>query len=50
MRGIAEDTRAVAFSTRRDSADMRVMAVVTLLFLPATFTAVSMALQPAINV
>ncbi|KAJ5934261.1 Mg2+ transporter protein CorA-like/Zinc transport protein ZntB [Penicillium verhagenii] len=36
---IARDSRSVALSTARDSASMRVLAVVTVLFLPATFTA-----------
>jgi hypothetical protein len=40
MRSIAEDSRSVALSARRDGADMRVIAVVTLLFLPGTFVAV----------
>lgn len=38
---IARDSRSVALSTARDSASMKVLAVVTVLFLPATFTAVS---------
>ncbi|KGO48624.1 Mg2+ transporter protein, CorA-like/Zinc transport protein ZntB [Penicillium expansum] len=36
---IARDSRSVALSTARDSASMKVLAVVTVLFLPATFTA-----------
>lgn len=38
---IARDSRSVALSTARDSASMRILAIVTVLFLPATFTAVS---------
>lgn len=38
---IAEDAKAVALATARDSATMRVIAGVTILFLPATFAAVS---------
>lgn len=41
MLQIAEDSRAVALATARDSAAMRVIAIVTIVFLPATFTAVS---------
>lgn len=55
MRGIAEDSKAitehatavaidskrVALATSRDSAAMRIIAVITIAFLPATFTAVS---------
>lgn len=40
MKALAEDSKAVAMATARDSAAMRVIAVVTILFLPATFTAV----------
>ncbi|KAJ5518967.1 Mg2+ transporter protein CorA-like/Zinc transport protein ZntB [Penicillium expansum] len=36
---IARDSRSVALSTARDSASMRILAIVTVLFLPATFTA-----------
>ncbi|KAK8142844.1 hypothetical protein G3M48_008092 [Beauveria asiatica] len=36
---IARDSRSVALATARDSASMRVIAIVTILFLPATFTA-----------
>jgi hypothetical protein len=42
MRCIAEDSKALALSSRHDGADMRLIAVVTLLFLPATFIAVSL--------
>ncbi|CAI7582028.1 unnamed protein product [Penicillium bialowiezense] len=38
---IARDSRSVALSTAQDSASMRILAIVTVLFLPATFTAVS---------
>lgn len=41
MLRIARDSNSVAESTARDSAAMRVIAAVTVLFLPATFTAVS---------
>ncbi|OCK84853.1 hypothetical protein K432DRAFT_90907 [Lepidopterella palustris CBS 459.81] len=36
---IAEDSKLVALATSRDSAAMRTIAAVTILFLPATFTA-----------
>ncbi|KIW76250.1 hypothetical protein Z517_10996 [Fonsecaea pedrosoi CBS 271.37] len=39
MRDMAEDSRNVAILTRKDSTDMRIIAVVTLLFLPGTFMA-----------
>ncbi|KAH0846135.1 hypothetical protein FOPE_12212 [Fonsecaea pedrosoi] len=38
MRDMAEDSRNVAILTRKDSTDMRIIAVVTLLFLPGTFS------------
>lgn len=38
---VAKDSRAIAVATARDSAAMQVIAAVTILFLPATFTAVS---------
>jgi hypothetical protein len=41
MRAIAKDSKMVALATSRDSAAMRTIAAVTILFLPATFTAVS---------
>lgn len=41
MLRVADESRAVALATARDSAAMRVIAAVTVLFLPATFTAVS---------
>jgi FixJ family two-component response regulator len=41
MLQVAEDSKAVALATARDSATMRVIAGVTILFLPATFVAVS---------
>jgi Mg2+ and Co2+ transporter CorA len=39
MKDIAEDSRNVAILTRRDSLDMRIIAAVTLIFLPGTFLA-----------
>ncbi|KAI0458931.1 hypothetical protein F5B21DRAFT_527748 [Xylaria acuta] len=36
---VAKDSRSVAIATARDSAAMQVIAAVTILFLPATFTA-----------
>jgi hypothetical protein len=39
---IAKDSRAVALASAQDSATMRVIAGVTVLFLPATFAAVSL--------
>ena len=41
-RRIADESKKVANLTRRDSTDMRVIAAVTLIFLPGTFTAVSL--------
>ena len=38
---VAKDARAVAVATAQNSAAMEVIAAVTILFLPATFTAVS---------
>jgi hypothetical protein len=40
MKSIAEDSKQVALRTWRDGVDMRIMAAVTLLTLPGTFTAV----------
>lgn len=40
MKKVAEDSHQVAILTQRDSGDMRVIAAVTLIFLPGTFTAV----------
>jgi hypothetical protein len=42
---VAEDSKMVALATSQDSAAMRIIAVVTIFFLPATFTAVSLILQ-----
>jgi hypothetical protein len=42
-RHIAEESRKIATLTRQDSIDMRIIAAVTLIFLPGTFTAVSVA-------
>lgn len=39
MKDMAEDSRNVAILTRKDSTDMRIIAVVTLAFLPGTFMA-----------
>jgi hypothetical protein len=39
MKEIAEDSRQIAILTRRDSVDMRIIAAVTLVFLPGTFMA-----------
>lgn len=36
-----EETKDIAVLSRRDSTDMRTIAIVTLLFLPGTFSAVS---------
>jgi hypothetical protein len=40
MRSIAVDSNKMAVMARRDSNDMRIIAAVTLAFLPGTFTAV----------
>ncbi|KIX10427.1 uncharacterized protein Z518_01509 [Rhinocladiella mackenziei CBS 650.93] len=39
MKDMAEDSKNVAILTRKDSTDMRIIAVVTLMFLPGTFMA-----------
>lgn len=39
MKVLAEDSRKIAVLTRRDSLDMRIIAAVTLVFLPGTFMA-----------
>ncbi|OCT50410.1 hypothetical protein CLCR_06891 [Cladophialophora carrionii] len=39
MKDMAKDSRNIAILTRKDSTDMRIIAVVTLLFLPGTFMA-----------
>jgi hypothetical protein len=41
MLQIAEDSKTVALATARDNATLRVIAGVTIFFLPATFAAVS---------
>jgi len=48
-RQIADESRKIAHLTRRDSTDMRIIAVVTMLFLPGTFTAVSRLQTPCHN-
>lgn len=40
---ISKDSREIAIVARQDSTDMRVIAIATLTFLPATFVAVSLA-------
>lgn len=47
MRFIAGETKEVAVLTRRDSTDMRTIALVTLTFLPGTFTAVGLPMAPS---
>ncbi|KAJ9660009.1 hypothetical protein H2201_007114 [Coniosporium apollinis] len=42
MKAIAEDSKMVALATSKDSAAMRTIAAVTILFLPAIFTAISL--------
>jgi hypothetical protein len=49
-RQIADESRKIAHLTRRDSTDMRIIAVVTMLFLPGTFTAVRSPQNPSIVV
>ncbi|KAF2182550.1 hypothetical protein K469DRAFT_711724 [Zopfia rhizophila CBS 207.26] len=46
MKAIAEDSKQVALNTSRDSAAMRTIAAMTMVFLPATFTAVSSHMHP----
>jgi len=38
---ISSDSKSIAYAAARDSAAMKVIALVTTLFLPATFVAVS---------
>ena len=40
MREMAQDSREATVYTQQDSTDMRIIATVTLVFLPGTFTAV----------
>lgn len=40
MKAMAEDSKKVGLLSRRDSNNMRIVSVVTLFFLPGTFTAV----------
>ncbi len=40
MKEMAKDSQMVAIATSRDSSMMRIIAVVTMVFLPPTFTAV----------
>jgi hypothetical protein len=40
LKTISEDQRRIALAATRDSAAMRVISVITAVFLPATFTAV----------
>jgi hypothetical protein len=40
MKAIAADSKQVALSALKDSGSMRTIAVITMIFLPATFTAV----------
>ena len=47
MLRIAQNSGAVAVSTAKDNAAMRVIAGVTIIFLPATFIAVSTTLHDA---
>ena len=46
MRELAAQSKAIAVRTWRDGLDVRVMAVITLLTLPGTFTAVSWRAAP----
>lgn len=46
MKQIAEDSKNVSLRAWRDGVDMRVMAAVTLLTLPGTFTAVRVPSAP----
>lgn len=41
MKALAEDSGRIALATSRDSSLMRIIAILTLVFLPPTFTAVS---------
>lgn len=38
---LSEDSKQIALATSQDSALMRIIAILTLVYLPATFTAVS---------
>ncbi|SLM37914.1 hypothetical protein LPUS_07910 [Lasallia pustulata] len=48
IKAIAEDSKMVALTTSRDSAVMRTITAVTILFLPATFTTVHWPALPVI--
>ena len=41
LKSISEDQKRIALAATRDSAAMRIVAAITTVFLPATFTAVS---------
>ena len=41
LKMISEDQKNIALAAKRDSAAMRVISVITAVFLPGTFTAVS---------
>lgn len=41
LQAISEDQKHIALAASRDSAAMRIVAAITAVFLPATFTAVS---------
>ena len=41
MKAIADEQRRIALAASRDSTSMQVISVITAVFLPATFTAVS---------
>ena len=47
---IADDSRKVAIWTRRDSTDMRIITVITMLFLPGTFVAVCTPLGEKVSI
>ena len=42
---IAEASRRIAFETKRDSDAMKTIAALTMIYLPATFVAVSQSIQ-----
>lgn len=48
-RSIAQKSELIAAATKKDSAAMRTLAVLTTIFLPPTFVAVSMNLSRAFN-
>ena len=49
LKMISEDQKHIALAATRDSAAMRVISVITVVFLPGTFTAVSIRERPILS-